>query len=527
MLRIDQIKLSLDEAETTLEAKILNLLKIPKSELVDYKIYRKNIDARRQTICFVYSVDVILKDEAKILRKHKTKVRKSPSVNYEYPKIGNDDLQHRPIIVGFGPAGMFCALTLARLGYQPIVLEQGSAVEERIADVAYFLATGELNETSNIQFGEGGAGTFSDGKLTARTKDLRVHKIYQELVAHGAPEAILYEAFPHVGSDKLIDLVRNIRHSIEMNGGEVRFQSKVEGLHKEQGSIVGVQVAGQVIYSDVIVLALGNSARDSFYTFYEQGLAMESKPFAIGVRIEHEQESINEALYHAHCHHESLPVASYRLSDQSSGKGVYTFCMCPGGTVVAATSQSGHVVVNGMSNYARDQQNANAAVLVQVDEQDYGTGVFAGIEYQEELEKKAFLLGGSNYQAPAQKVSDMIDGCEDGAEVMPSYPLGVTYIDMKELLPTNVYRCIKQGMHAFQQKNQAFRNGNAIMTGIETRSSSPIRMLRNDQMESLTFANVYPIGEGSGYAGGIISSAIDGLKCAERIVEQYRPCFQK
>ena len=522
MLRIEQIKLTLQEDEQMLKDKILNILSIPKTSLLHYEIYKRNIDARHQCIFFVYSVDVEVKNEEAILKKKWKNIRKSPKQSYNYPKQGIIEMKHQPIVVGFGPAGMFAALALARNGYKPRIFEQGKEVTQRISDVKRFIETGELDESSNIQFGEGGAGTFSDGKLTARSKDLRVQKIYEELIAHGAPDEIRIESHPHIGSDCLIDIVANIRKTIIELGGTFHFHSKVEALISKDGRISGIEVNKQVIDTDVLILAIGNSARDSFVKFYKQGLAMEAKPYAIGVRIEHTQESIDKALYHEYYNHESLHAASYRLTHQHNGLGIYTFCMCPGGEVVAATSRRGHVVVNGMSDYARDKVNANSAILVQVNEEDYGEGVFAGMEFQEKLERKAFELGGGNYKAPAQRVADFLQLQVQGEEIKPSYPLGVNYIDLHALLPWKVCNGLREGLLAFAKKNAAFKNGNAILTGVETRSSSPIRILREkDTLQSCSIKNVYPLGEGSGYAGGITSSAIDGLKGAEAIIEKF------
>ncbi|MDF9824601.1 putative FAD-dependent dehydrogenase [Breznakia sp. PF5-3] len=522
MLRIDQIRISIHDNQVELKNKILKILHIDETEMLEYSIHRKNVDARQQPIFFIYSVNVEVKDEKRILRKKIKNVRSIANVQYSYPNSGIIEMKHRPIIVGFGPAGMFCALTLAKCGYRPIVFEQGSAVEQRVKDVDEFIRTGTLNEWSNIQFGEGGAGTFSDGKLTARTKDLRVHKIYEEFVAYGAPEEILYEAYPHIGSDKLIEVVRNVREAIIEFGGEIHFNCKVEELISHNDRVCGVVTDNKKYESDVVVLALGNSARDSFIKFYDQGLQMEAKPFAVGLRIEHPQKSINEALYHSEWNNPSLPIASYRLQHQWEGKGVYTFCMCPGGEVVAATSRRGHVVVNGMSNYARDKQNANAAILVQVDQTDYGIDTFSGMQFQERLEKDAFILGGENYKAPAQKVYDFLGNEPSNQEVIqPSYPLGVTYIDFHHLFSPKICAALQQGIKDFQKKNKAFRNENAVLTGVETRSSSPLRIIRDKEMQSISLAKVYPIGEGSGYSGGIVSSAIDGLKCAEKIIEIY------
>lgn len=525
MLRIDQIKLSIDESDEALYKRLLKILRIDESAYCSHRIYRKNIDARHGKVMFAYSVDVEVKNEAEILRRKLNNVRKSPEIKYIEPSHGDKKLSERPIIIGFGPAGMFCALLLAQKGYCPIVFDRGAAVEKRVLDVKTFTETGVLKEESNIQFGEGGAGTFSDGKLTARSKDLRVHKIYQELVNFGAPSEILFDANPHVGSDKLIRVVKNIREEIIRLGGEIRFDEKVTNLIIENQNIVGVETETAKYPTEIVIAALGNSSRDSFKKFHQQGVAMEAKPFAIGLRIEHKQVDIDKALYHEAYEHPNLHVASYRLTHRHDDCGIYTFCMCPGGEVVAATSLENRVVVNGMSKYKRNLENANSAVLVQVNENDYGDSLFDGMKFQDELEQKAFQLGGSSYAAPVQLVSDFLNNqaSSDCGQVKPSYPLGVTYTNLNELLPLRIADNLKEGLRNFAKKNEAFKQGDAILTGIETRSSSPIRILRDEKMESISIANFYPVGEGSGYAGGIVSSAIDGLRCAEFIIEKYQP----
>lgn len=525
MLRIDQIKLSIDESEEALYEKILKILKIDAGAYCSHQIYRKNIDARHGKVLFVYSVDVEVKNEREVLKHKLNNVRKSPEIQYIEPSCGDKKLSQRPIVIGFGPAGMFCALLLAQKGYCPIVLERGASVKNRVKDVNAFIETGILNEESNIQFGEGGAGTFSDGKLTARSKDLRVHKIYQELVNFGAPSEIVYDANPHVGSDQLIKIVKNMREEILRLGGEINFDEKVTNLIIENEKIIGVKTEVAEYQAEIIIAALGNSSRDSFQQFHKQGIAMESKPFAIGLRIEHKQKDIDKALYHEAYEHPNLHVASYRLTHRHDDCGIYTFCMCPGGEVVAATSLKNHIVVNGMSMYKRNLENANSAILVQVNEADYGDSLFDGMNFQDKLEQKAFELGGSTYAAPVQLVKDFLNNEKSThcGEVKPSYPLGVTYTDLNELLPSRISSNLKEGLRNFAKKNEAFKQDDAILTGIETRSSSPIRILRDDSMESVSVANLYPVGEGSGYAGGIVSSAIDGLKCAELIIEKYQP----
>lgn len=525
MIRVSQIKISvLENQEQSLKQKIAQKLKITNEQLLSYHIHRRNIDARdKDMLYFVYSVDVETSQESFILNRRIKDVTATPKAFKLDLKCGMKSLKHRPIVVGFGPAGMFAALLLARYGYAPIVLERGEAVDKRSESVDAFFGQGILNEESNIQFGEGGAGTFSDGKLTARSKDPRVQFIYDTLVEFGAPKEIAYDRMPHVGSDKLKAIVKNIREAIIQLGGEIHFSCRVDALLVEQGSIYGVIANGKTWESNQVILALGNSARDSFVTFHHQGLAMENKPFAIGMRIEHKQEWVNKTQYHRFYKHPSLSAASYFLSD---GKGVYTFCMCPGGTVVAATSLKNHVVVNGMSNYARDLENANSAVLVQVDESEYGTQLFDGMRFIDTIEKQAFQLGGSNYKAPAQRVVDYLENKPSKSikAINPSYPLGVTLCNLNELFPDTLNQKIKQGLFTFEKKMNGFISEDALLSGVETRSSCPIRIIRDKEtLNSISIKGVYPCGEGAGYAGGIVSSAIDGMKCAEKIIEQFHP----
>lgn len=526
MIRVTQLKLTLDDDISLLEEKIIKKLKLNKNEIFTYKIHKKNIDARKKDcIYFVYSVDVDIENENKILSKKLKDVSVVEKIKYSVYK-GENRMAKQPIVVGFGPSGMFAALLLAQNGYRPIVLERGEEMAKRKQSVETFYKHAILNEESNIQYGEGGAGTFSDGKLTARSKDIRVQKVYETFVEFGAPEEILYDSFPHVGSDKLEVIITNIRKKIIELGGEVHFSCRVDELIVENNQIKGVICGNQKYESDHVILAIGNSARDLVYTLHKQSVAMEAKPLAIGVRIEHKQEWVNKALYHDFYNHPSLSAASYRLTYQGKDKrGVYTFCMCPGGEVVCATSLKEHVVVNGMSNYARDKENANSAILVQVDNRHYGDGLFDGIKFIDELEKKAFILGGNNYQAPAQLVKDFL-GNKKSTEILsvkPSYAIGVNMCDLHDLFPEDVCELLKEAILDFNKKMNGFAMDDAILSGIETRSSSPIRIIRDKEtLESISYAGLYPSGEGAGYAGGIISSAIDGLKCAEKLIEKDR-----
>lgn len=526
MIRISQLKMHIEEDPTSLENKIREKLKLNKRTSFTYKIHRRNIDAReKDNIYFVYSVDVSCDDEEKILRKHIKDVVKSPIHSTKMLSKGVRYLQNPPIVVGFGPAGMFASLLLAQYGYCPIVLERGEDVDTRSEKVKSFFEEAILDEESNIQYGEGGAGTFSDGKLTARSKDPRVQKIYDTFVRFGAPKEITYESFPHVGSDKLKGIIKNIRKEIIRLGGEIHFNTKMESLIIEDGNVVGVHTKDKDYYSTQVILALGNSARDTVKNLYAQGVTMESKPLAIGFRIEHKQKNIDKALYHTYANHPSLQAASYRLTNTAdNGRGVYTFCMCPGGSVVAATSLKEHVVVNGMSDYARDKENANSAVLVQVNAKDYGDGIFDGMHYLDNLEKQAYQLGGSNYKAPCQRVIDYLknEKSQSLGNVKPSYPLGVTLANLNVLFSNEMNDALKQGLLNFDKKLEGFASEDAIITGVETRSSSPIRIVRDiNTLYSTSVNGVYPCGEGAGYAGGIVSSAIDGLRCAEKLISEY------
>jgi len=411
---------------------------------------------------------------------------------------------------------MFAALLLAEQGCRPIVLERGKCVEKRIQDVEHFWKTGELNEASNVQFGEGGAGTFSDGKLTTRVKDKRIEYVMDKLVEHGADPSIKWHTHAHIGTDKLRNIVRSIRNRILQLGGEVHFESQVTLLKITDGQIEGVYVNDDFYPSNHVFLAIGHSACDTFHQLHTQKIAMESKDFAVGVRVEHKQALINQCQYGQYASHPSLPSAEYRLAHQTSnGRGVYTFCMCPGGFVVPASSHQGKLVINGMSESKRDQINANSALLVQIRKEDFGNGLFDGLHYIEKLEKKAFELGGSNYKAPMQNSLDFLSDqiSTEFKDVKPSYALGGTLCDLKELFDEHIIQSLKEGLLAFDKKLPGFADG--LLTAVESRSSSPLRILRDSTYQSVSVKGLYPIGEGAGYAGGITSSALDGLRAVE------------
>ena len=480
------------------------------------KLAKKSIDARKNNdIRYVYSVDLCADDEDRILRRNKNaqRVEYKP---YKFPKA--DKLQKPIVVVGSGPCGLMCAYVLAENGHKVILLERGKCVEERKKDVDAFFAGGVLNINSNVQFGEGGAGTFSDGKLTTGTKDFRIEKVLSVFFQNGAPEEILYLSKPHIGTDNLYNMVEAMRKAIIKNGSEVRFLSCLTDLIIEDNAIKGCVVNNEYeIETDNIVLATGHSARDTFKMLKSKGVNMEQKSFSIGGRIEHSQKLISKSQYGEA--YTQLPAADYKLSCHlQNGRGVYTFCMCPGGYVMAAASEDGGVVTNGMSYFARDGKNANSALLVNVTPEDFGSDdPLAGMYMQREIEQKAYKAANGTYKAPAQKVSDFL-GIEGGCdEVEQTYPQGVVWADISEVLPDFVAESMKEGILELDKKLKGFADGNAIITVPETRSSSPVRILRDDSMQS-NIKGLYPCGEGAGYAGGITSAAVDGIKAAEKVV---------
>lgn len=513
MLRVVQCKCDLDADKNQLRSVIAKKLKTKKT--FQYKIVKRSLDAREK-LCYSYQVNVIIDQEEKYLHLKDVSLAKDE----DYKPILNVKMDQRPVVIGFGPAGMFAALTLAYAGTCPIVYERGSCVEKRTEDVEHFWKTGELNTESNVQFGEGGAGTFSDGKLTSRSKDPRSQHVLEELVKYGADEEILIDAMPHIGTDQLKGIVRNIRQAILDMGGEIHFDSRVDDIRIENDHITQIHVNDKWIDADDVVLAIGHSSRDTFEMLNQREVFMEPKPFAVGVRIEHLQSLINMNQYH--CEDTSLPAASYRLTTHtSSQRGVYSFCMCPGGQVVAATSTPHQVVTNGMSYHARDLENANSALLIQITPEDVGQGLFDGMNYQIELEKKAFKLGGNDYKAPCQKVTDYLANkpSVQAGNVKPTYSRGVTYCDLHELFDDFINQALHEALIDFDRKIKGFANEDAIMTAVESRSTSPIRIRRHhDSGQSINIPNLYPCGEGAGYAGGIVSAAIDGIRIAEQIL---------
>lgn len=529
MLRVSNIKLDINESLDNIKPLLLKKLKISEKELVNYKIYKESIDARKKDkIEFVYTVDVELKNEKNILKKSRIKdVVEVKEKTYIDVKSGSEKLKNRPVIIGSGPAGLFATLVLAQRGYNPILLERGLDVDTRTEDIKKFWEDGKFNSKSNVQFGEGGAGTFSDGKLTTRIKDIRCRKVLEELVNFGSPEEILYSYKPHVGTDILKEVVKNIREEIIVLGGQVKFDSKVTKIDIENSKIKSVIINdNEVLDTEVVILAIGHSARDTYKMLYDQGVKITQKPFAIGVRIEHPQTLINKSQYKEFYDHPRLGAADYRLVEHTSnGRTIYTFCMCPGGTVIASASEEGQVVTNGMSEHARDKENANSAVLVNVATEDFGSDhPLSGMYFQERYERLAFELGGKNYKAPIQLVGDFFNDRVSTklGMVRPSYKPGYKFIDLRDCLPKFVCETMKEGLFLLDKKLKGFAMDDAILTGVETRSSAPIRIVRDEQtLESVNVKDLYPSGEGAGYAGGIVTAAVDGIKCAEKIISKY------
>ena len=537
MIRISELKLPLDHTDGDLPALIAHTLGLAPPQIAHFTIFKRSFDARKAALVQVYIVDVALHDtafEAELLRQHPDNphLRASPDMAYIPAGQAPAALAMRPVVVGFGPCGIFAALVLAQMGFKPLVLERGTSVRQRTQDTWGLWRKNVLKPESNVQFGEGGAGTFSDGKLYSQIKDPRFlgRKVMQEFVKAGAPEEILVAAHPHIGTFKLVKVVEHLRAQIIALGGEVRFEQRVTDVSIEDGpdgrQIRGLTVLDQVtgatseLRADHVVLALGHSARDTFAMLVARGVYAEAKPFSIGFRIEHPQSLIDRARWGRHAGHPLLGAADYKLVHHANnGRAVYSFCMCPGGTVVAATSEEGRVVTNGMSQYSRNERNANAGIVVGITPEDFPGGPLAGIDLQRQLESHAYVLGGSTYEAPGQLVGDFIAGRASSqlGSVEPSYKPGVKLGDLHSALPGYAIEAIREALPAFGRKIKGFDLFDAVLTGVETRTSSPIKMTRGDDFQSLTVRGLYPAGEGASYAGGILSAGVDGIKVAEAV----------
>ncbi len=526
MLRITELKLPLDHPENQLKTAILNRLGINAEQLITHTIFRQGFDARkRNVILLVYTVDVETTNEPAILKRlsDDPHISLTPDSTYRFVTQAPKELAQRPVIIGTGPCGLFAGLILAQMGFRPIILERGKEVRERTKDTFGLWRKGQFNPESNVQFGEGGAGTFSDGKLHTQIKDPNHYgrKVLTELVKAGAPPEILHVSKPHIGTFRLVTVVEQLRATIESLGGEIRFQSRVDDILIDNEQVRGVVLAnGETINTDHVLLAVGHSARDTFKMLYDRGVYIEAKPFSIGFRIEHPQSLIDTCRWGSNAGHPLLGAADYKLVHHcSNGRSVYSFCMCPGGTVVAATSEAGHVVTNGMSQYSRNERNANSGIVVGITPDDYPGHPLAGIDFQRHLEANAFKLGGETYDAPGQLVGDFLAKRPSSTlgSVQPSYTPGVYLCDLSPALPQYAITAIREAIPAFDKKIKGFAMNDAVLTGVETRTSSPIRIKRNEHFQSLNIKGLYPAGEGAGYAGGILSAAVDGIKVAEAL----------
>jgi len=536
MIRLSELKLPLDHPEHALQELIVRTLDLSPADIQSHTIYKRSYDARKQKLLLVYIVDVELNNpqlEAKLLAKFATNshIRPAPDMAYHLITQVKEAPSIRPVVIGFGPCGIFAATMLAQMGFKPIVIERGKPVRERTKDTWGLWRKRVLHTESNVQFGEGGAGTFSDGKLWSQIKDPRFlgRKVMTEFVKAGAPEEILLVSKPHIGTFRLVKVVENMREQIIAMGGEIRFQQRVSDFQIEEGHIRGLTIENlqdgshYELRADHVVLALGHSSRDTFAKLHERGVYMEAKPFSVGFRIEHPQGLIDRARLGQHAGHPLLGAADYKLVHHAAnGRSVYSFCMCPGGTVVAATSEENRVVTNGMSQYSRNERNANAGIVVGISPADYPGGPLAGIDFQRQLESNAFTLGGGNYEAPGQLVGDFIAGkpSTELGSVEPSYKPGVHLTDLATALPEYAITAMREALPAFGKKIKGFDMHDAVLTGVETRTSSPLRITRGDDFQSLNVKGLYPAGEGASYAGGILSAGVDGIEVAEAVAKQ-------
>ena len=529
MIRITDLRLPLEYPADSLSTAIAERLGITIAELLDFNVFKRGYDARkRDAIVLVYTIDVTVQDEAALLATFAADphIKLAPDTTYRFVAHLQEAPDLRPVIVGFGPCGLMAGLVLAQMGFRPIILERGKKVRERTKDTWGLWRKNQLNPESNVQFGEGGAGTFSDGKLYSQIKDPKHYgrKVLTEFVKAGAPEEILYVSKPHIGTFRLVKMVENMRAQIEALGGEIRFQQQVTDVLIEDGHLRGVMLAtGEQIRTDHVILALGHSARDTFQMLHERGVFMEQKPFSLGFRIEHPQTLIDQARFGKHAGNELLGAADYKLVHHAkNGRDVYSFCMCPGGQVVAAASEPGRVVTNGMSQYSRAERNANAGIVVGITPKDYPGNPLAGIEFQRQWESRAYELGGGNYEAPGQLVGDFIKGIASTqlGSVEPSYQPGVHLTDLATSLPKYAIEAIREALPAFERQIKGFSMYDAVLTGVETRTSSPLRITRGEDLQSLNVKGLFPAGEGAGYAGGILSAGVDGIRVAEALATQ-------
>ncbi|MEZ8270211.1 NAD(P)/FAD-dependent oxidoreductase [Vibrio splendidus] len=527
MIRLTEIKLPLDHEESAIQDAIEAKLGINADQVLSFNIFKRGYDARKKSkILLIYTLDVLVENEAELLEQFISDphVKVTPDMEYKFVAEAVENQTERPVVIGFGPCGLFAGLVLAQMGFNPIIVERGKEVRERTKDTFGFWRKRTLNTESNVQFGEGGAGTFSDGKLYSQVKDPKHYgrKVIEEFVAAGAPEEILYVSKPHIGTFKLVTMIEKMRASIIELGGEIRFSTRVDDVHMEDGQITGLTLSnGEEIKTRHVVLAVGHSARDTFEMLHERGVYMEAKPFSVGFRIEHKQAMIDEARFGKNAGNPILGAADYKLVHHcKNGRTVYSFCMCPGGTVVAATSEEGRVVTNGMSQYSRAERNANSAIVVGIDpERDYPGDALAGIRLQRELESAAYVLGGENYDAPAQKIGDFLKGRDPSeiGEVKPSFTPGIHLTDISKALPDFAIEAIREAIPAFEKKIKGFSTPDGLLTGVETRTSSPVCIKRGKDFQSINLKGFFPAGEGAGYAGGILSAGIDGIKAAEAL----------
>ncbi|MGE6795769.1 NAD(P)/FAD-dependent oxidoreductase [Psychrobacter okhotskensis] len=532
MIRLTEIKLPLNHTPEDLTTAITTKLKISAEQMASFVMFKRGYDARnKRNIQLIYTLDITLTDselanDLLVQFESDNHVKATPDTSYKYVGEAPENLIERPVVIGFGPCGLLAGLTLAQMGFKPIIIERGNEVRQRTKDTFGFWRQRKLNTESNVQFGEGGAGTFSDGKLYSQVKDPNHYgrKVMTEFVKAGAPEEILFVSKPHIGTYKLVTMVEKMRAEIIALGGEVRFATRVDDLHITDAKVTGVTLnSGEILKTNHVILAVGHSARDTFEMIHDKGVYVEAKPFSIGFRIEHKQSAIDKARFGDNAGNEILGAADYKLVHHcKNGRSVYSFCMCPGGTVVAAASEEGRVVTNGMSQYSRNERNANSAIVVGIDpERDYPNHPLAGIDLQRQLETLAFELGGKDYSAPAQTIGDFLKGKPDSelGDVKPSYTPGITLTDLSKALPDFAVDAIREAIPAFNKKIKGFSSDDGLLTGVETRTSSPISIKRNKEFQSINTKGLFPAGEGAGYAGGILSAGIDGIKVAEAVAK--------